>query len=365
VFISTVEVVANSVSQAPLLNGWNWVLLVMALFPVIGMLVWAWRYSVLGVWPYLHGFSTLLVMLMWPWIVVDGNALPADFQPWIWWALGLSAMSIGITAPLWIGILYLVTAPTIWFFLDTSYFGGSSDPWVSLQDSVYVFLIAGTVSGLLLMVRQAARITDEANSAVIASAIAQARTDAIERERQRIDALVHDRVLNTLVLAAKAHSKEDQAQVTQMAIEAIESLSEAGDEPDFRSKTTLLGLYRALRKAALRMGENVEVHAHSGGLQELPSEVALAITEATIQALDNAIRHSKAERITLSLGATSDHDLLIEVRDNGIGFRPERAARDRIGLRTSIIARLKAVRGLAEIKSELGRGTTITIRWSE
>ncbi|MFM1951202.1 MAG: hypothetical protein RL418_889, partial [Actinomycetota bacterium] len=286
-------------------------------------------------------------------------------QPWVWWSVGMAVMSVGITAPLRIGILYLVLVPTIWYFLDVSYFGGSSDPWVSLQDSVYVFLIGGTVSGLILMVRQAARKTDEANSAAIASAIDQARTDAIERERQRIDALVHDRVLNTLVLAAKANSKDDQAQVTQMAIEAIESLSEAGDDPDFRNKTTLLGLYRALRKAALRMGENVEVHAHTGGLKVLPSEVAQAITEATIQALDNAIRHSKAQRISLTLGATSDHDLMIEVRDDGIGFRPERAARDRIGLRTSILARLQAVRGVAEIKSELGRGTVITIRWSE
>ncbi|MFM1950690.1 MAG: hypothetical protein RL418_377, partial [Actinomycetota bacterium] len=112
VAISTTEVVANSVAQAPFLNGWNWVLLSIALFPIIGMLVWAWKFASLGVWPYLHGASAILVLVMWPWIVIDGDLLPAEFQPWVWWSVGMAVMSVGITAPLRIGILYLVLVPT-------------------------------------------------------------------------------------------------------------------------------------------------------------------------------------------------------------------------------------------------------------
>ena len=286
--VSFVEVIANSIGQSHYLNGWNWFLLFLNIVPVMGMLFWAWKYGSLTFWPYIHGASSMVTMLMWPWIVIDGDVLPAEFQPWVWWVIGMSVISVGVTAPIWLGFSFLVTTSVVWFFVDTSYFGGYSDPWVSMQDSVYAFLVGGAVSGLVLMVKQAARQTDIANSALINSSIQQAQIDAIERERQRIDALVHDKVLNTLVLASKAHSNLEQGAVEKMARDAIISLEEAGNEPKESSEVTLLGLYRALRKVAVRMIPAIEVETTSAGLLEIPGYVAEAVTEATIQALDNA-----------------------------------------------------------------------------
>jgi signal transduction histidine kinase len=358
------ELIANAIFQSQYLNSWSWFLVGLVLVPIVAMNIWAWTKDELVWWPYLHGASVLIAMLMWPWVVVDGDALPAEYQPWIWWGVGMAVISVGVTAPRWLGVGFLVLVPVAWFLLDTSYFGGTSDPLVSIQDSVYVFLLGGSVSGLILMSRQAAKRADQANSLALASAIEQAQIDAVERERQRIDALVHDRVLNTLVLAANAQTKEEFVAVTHMASEAIESLEQAAQEPPERSQVTLLGLYRALRKAAVRLIPNIEVITETGGLIELPSDVAQAITEATIQALDNAARHSKANRVTLRLSSTPDHDLEIEIADDGIGFRVDRIARDRIGIRTSITARLQLVRAQASIISQPGAGTRILIRWS-
>jgi signal transduction histidine kinase len=358
------EVLINGVIQASVLNTWSWLLLVVSLVPVVGMVVHSWLERSLGVWAYLHGLVAIAIMVVWPWLVIDGDQLPSEFQPWVWWMIGMAVISVGITAPIWLGVTNLFLTSLGWFLLDTSYFGGTSDPMVSLQDSVYVFLLGGTVSGLVLLTRDAARKADIANSQAIASAVAQAQTDAVERERQRIDALVHDRVLNTLLLASSAGSQAEFQSVRQMADEAIVSLETAAEEPDTGGEVTLLGLYRALRKAALKMDAQILVETDSGGLTKMPRDVAQAITEATIQALDNAVRHSRASSITLHLGSETDHDVVIEVTDNGIGFRPERVGRDRIGIQTSIRARVQAVGGRTAIESSPGSGTKVSVRWS-
>lgn len=363
VIISYVEVVANALAQGPLLTGWSWVVLCLVAFPILGMSYSAWRDNRLGFWPRLHGITALVAMWVWPWLVLDGNALPAEFQPWIWWVIGMATISVGANSPIPIGVGYLVISSVAWFFIDTSYFAGNSDPLVSLQDSVYLFLVGGTISGLLVMVKRAARETDLANSALIESSIEQAQIDAIERERQRIDALVHDHVLNTLVLASKADSREEQESVFHFAKDSILSLEKATQEPEIQGPVTLLGLYRALRKSASDILPEVKVETHVSGMTSLPSHVAQAITEATLQALDNAKKHSKAQHVHLSLGVSETDQILIEVKDDGVGFRADRVARDRIGMKTSIIARLSAVGARAEIDSRSGQGTTVTIRW--
>ena len=364
VIISFVEVVANAIAQSPLLTGWSWAALSLVALPILGMAYSAWRHNRLGFWPRLHGVAALIAMWVWPWLVLDGDALPAEFQPWIWWVIGMATISVGANAPIPIGTAYLVIATVAWFFIDTSYFAGNSDPLVSLQDSVYLFLVGGTISGLLVMVKRAARETDLANSALIQSSIEQAQTDAIERERQRIDALVHDHVLNTLVLASKAESRNDQESVFHFAKDSILILEKAAQEPEMQGSVTLLGLYRALRKAAITILPDVKVETHVAGMTSLPSSVAQAITEATLQALDNAKKHSRAKQVSLSLGVSDTDQILISIKDDGVGFRTERIGRDRIGIKTSIIARLNAVGARAEIDSSPGLGTTVTIRWS-
>lgn len=276
----------------------------------------------------------------------------------------MATISVGVTAPIWIGTTFLFVTSATWFFVDVSPYAGSSNPWISLQDAVYTFLIGGAVSGLIIMVKQAAKRTDKANSAVIRSAIEQAQIDAIERERQRIDALVHDRVLNTLVLASKAKGPEEQREVAKMSQEAISSLEQAAKEPRANSAVTFVGLFQAIRKTALRLDPRIQVDIFSTELTPIPSAVAQAVTEATLQALDNALRHSNANSIGLQMGANGASQLEIKVVDDGIGFKVEKMSRDRIGVRTSILARLKMVGADVSIQSSPGSGTAVTIRWS-
>ena len=55
----------------------------------------------------------------------------------------------------------------------------------------------------------------------------------------------------------------------------------------------------------------------------------------------------------------------IEVSDNGLGFTPERLPKDRLGISTSIKARMELIGGEAQVLSEPGAGTTVMLRWAK
>jgi signal transduction histidine kinase len=365
VAVLQVEVIANAIFQAPYLGVGKWWVVIFVTLPIIGMNVWAWLRGSLGFWAYLHGATVLIALWRWQTLVVDPNLLPENFQAWVWWLVGMATITMGVAKPLWLGALYLVAASASWFYLDTSVAGGSGDPAIALQDSIYVFLLGGAVSSLIRLTRDGARRADEANSIAIESAFEQAQTDAAERERQRIDALVHDRVLNTLLVAANAKSEQEQQAVATMAVDAIASLESAVSDQEYESRVTTLGLYRSLRKAAFRASQDIEVEILSAGLEEIPAEIAQTITEAALQAMDNAVRHSKASRIQLSLGSPTLAGLVVEVKDNGTGFTPERLPKDRLGISTSIKARMELIGGEAQVSSSPGNGTTVLLRWAK
>jgi len=360
-----VEVIANAILETSYLGSGNWWVVIYVTIPIIGMNIYTWLRGSLGIWTYLHGATVLLALWHWQFLVVDPALLPENFQAWVWWLVGMATVSMGVANPIWLGAVYLVVASASWYFLDTSVAGGSGDPAMALQDSVYVFLLGGAISSLIRLTRDGARRADQANSIAIASAIEEAQIDAAERERQRIDALVHDRVLNTLIVAANAKSSEEQISVANAAADAIASLESAAKDQEFDSKVTALGLYRSLRKAALRASNDIEVESLSAGLAEIPADIAQAITQAALQAIDNAVRHSKADRIQLRLGSPTFKGLIVEVRDNGKGFMPDRVPKDRLGISTSIEARMELVGGKAQVSSTPGKGSTVILSWAK
>jgi signal transduction histidine kinase len=360
-----IEVIANAIFQSQYLGLGRWWVLLYVTVPIIGMVFHSWLRGSLGFWPYLHGAAVLVAMLRWPWLVNDPALLPDDYQAWIWWMVGMATISMGVANPRWLGLVYLVVATVTWYLLDTSIFGGAEDPRVAMQDAIYVFLLGGAVSSLVRLTRDGAKRADEANSTAIANAVEQAQIDATERERQRIDALVHDRVLNTLLVAAKAATPQDQKAAASAAADAIASLEAATLEQEINARVTTLGLYRSLRKAAFRASTGIEVEIASGGLQEIPSEIAQTVTEATLQAIDNAIRHSGASHIRVVLGEPEATGLFVQVKDNGKGFNLERLPKDRLGIRSSIQARMHLIGGQAKISTKIGAGTTVELRWSK
>jgi signal transduction histidine kinase len=93
--------------------------------------------------------------------------------------------------------------------------------------------------------------------------------------------------------------------------------------------------------------------------------VGSALTAACIQAVQNSVLHAgnKAQR-ELILKAT-DTQIKLVIKDDGVGFRPNRIPKGRLGMRISIIGRVESVGGTVHIASSPRKGSTIIIEWEK
>jgi len=84
---------------------------------------------------------------------------------------------------------------------------------------------------------------------------------------------------------------------------------------------------------------------------------------AVRELLINAVKHSRADRVTVSVGRNEDH-VVVSVSDDGIGFDASRPIRHDatggFGL-FSIRERMRHMGGHMDIASAPGEGTTITL----
>lgn len=305
-----------------------------------------------------HGAAVLLILLATP-FGFDQFLDPGQ-RPWVWWALGLGAVFFAIGVRSNLRYLFIVAIGAGWFGI----FGfamGAQQAQLALLDALYVVVFSLAIVSLTDLVRDGATRVDLANSEAIGRSLEQARVDAIERERQRLDALVHDQVLHSLLLAAKAETNEDQAAVVRSADAAIAALTRV-KEGSFPN-TSSHGLFQAIEKAAKRLDSRIGIEITGADSLLIPASAAEALTEATMQALDNAIQHSEASSIRLSMRA-SGGIVDFTIRDDGVGFRMDRVSRNRIGIKTSILARMRSVGGEAKVNSSPNAGTEVSLRWS-
>lgn len=111
----------------------------------------------------------------------------------------------------------------------------------------------------------------------------------------------------------------------------------------------------------LRRAYGREIALDVGGEPRLPAAAAIEVLRIAQEALQNALRHSGAERLEVALAGDGSR-VLVTVADNGEGFdadAPELRAR-RLGL-TSMEERARALGGRLEIESTPGAGTTVRL----
>jgi signal transduction histidine kinase len=313
-------------------------------------------------WQSWYAVSIALVIVTWFLAIPAGEVLSEGFYPWGWWGVGLAAVAAFSAFPPLVAIVFYAAIDVFWFFARFTPPYGAVDVWLDLQDTVLTFLFATVLGALILVARYEASKVDEASVRKIEAAVNQARADAETREKSRLDALIHDKVLTTLLLAGKAQSPEESAAVAAMAITAITKLNETQLS---NSGGTISGasFFAALEKIALTQEPNLQVSRSSIESVDLPEHVASAVTEAMLQAIVNSQQHagSKVERELYLKGHRGGFKVV--VKDNGRGFRMSRVPKNRLGVRVSIIERLENVGGRAFIDSRPGAGTSIILEW--
>ena len=203
----------------------------------------------------------------------------------------------------------------------------------------------------------------------------RSRELSIVEERNRLARELHDAVSQKLfgvVLTAESAAtlldrdpdaaREQLTRLGGLAREAQEELRALIDELRPPSLATE-GLATALRKhvAVLRRVFGVDVGLRVAGAPRLDPEAEGEVFRIAQEALQNAVRHSHAERVEVRLEADNGR-VDLAVADDGIGFEaanPELRGR-RLGL-TSMEERARAVGGVLTIESEPGAGTTVRL----
>lgn len=340
------------------------IVLVALLLSVLAVIVSAWLVRGNNLMLGIHGAFGLLSVPLFPAMSLGSFSIDDYGQPWIWFTVSLSAISVAVISGLRLPFYsYLAVLLVAWQILSTTEWGGNSNFAYALQDTLFIFFLTGGIAGLISIFRSWAVQVDQANSIYLASTLDSARVWAYEAEDQRINALVHDSMLHAFLFAAAAKTpKERQASATR-AVEAADKISKIDSTNGVSGSTTPNAVFRALGKAVRKASPGIQVLTFTAGAEVIPVQVGQAITEATLQAVDNAVKHSNFTKLELRLDSPIPGTISAQVIDNGKGFRPERVPNIRIGIRGSIVTRMGIVGGLAEIKSGLNTGTTVSLRW--
>jgi two-component system, NarL family, sensor histidine kinase UhpB len=153
---------------------------------------------------------------------------------------------------------------------------------------------------------------------------------AQEAERRRIARELHDELGQSLTavalraehIAQRAGADHpefsDMARIVQQSLEDVRRIS-LELRPGALEE---LGLLNALISLCARVSEQTGMRIHrqlEGPIPELAQDVELAVYRIAQEALTNAVRHSDASEVTVSLRSSGD-ELLLSVADNGSGL---------------------------------------------
>jgi len=176
------------------------------------------------------------------------------------------------------------------------------------------------------------------------------------QERADVAAHLHDSVLQTLALIQK-HA-DDGRTVARLA---------RAQERDLRSwlydegAAAESSLVAALRSAAAEVEDahSVPVEVVTVGDAVLSRELQPVVLAAR-EAMVNAAKHSGAAKVDVYAEA-GDGQVEVFVRDRGAGFDLSAVPADRLGVRNSVVERMRRHGGTARVRTAPGEGTEVAL----
>ncbi len=180
-----------------------------------------------------------------------------------------------------------------------------------------------------------------------------------EEQRAEMAAHLHDSVLQTLALIQnRAGASSEVARLARAQERELRSWLYDGDAPADSDLPTDLRDYAG----GLELDYPVRIDVVSAGAstERASGEVAAAAREAML----NAVRHAGGEISVYIEGTETSVD--VYVRDRGDGFDPDAVPADRLGVRESIVGRMRRIGGEVTIGSGAGgAGTEVHLRYAQ
>ena len=196
---------------------------------------------------------------------------------------------------------------------------------------------------------------------------------AQEEERARIAGELHDGVLQqltvlSLLLGSAKRLGLSEGELKARITEVQKKLIEVGTDirqlshelyPPVLEESGLPGALTAYCKEFNEAHDILISCDVDASIRELSVASALCLYRIAQEALGNVAKHSRAEKVDVRL-SRSDGRVCLCVRDDGSGFAPDQVGESGgLGL-INMRERVRPLSGTLELKSEPGRGTTVT-----
>lgn len=364
--VLALDVLNNAASQMQLLEPiWFWFTISALSLAQFGSIAAAFWFGHMVVWYRAITLVTLFALVTWPFQVVDPGQLGENYKPWIWWAVGFASLATVGAFTRTVALTLLCAFPVAWVLLRTSAFGGSANFFDAIDEALYSFFFSTSIALLVMFLRHRAAQVDREFRELQETRIKRALLDVAQFERIKIASILHESVIAALDAAANAQTPDQRQSASHAAAQAIARLNrERSVDPTTKESVSSQAFFESLKAALERRSGFFKLQLKSRVELAIPVEVAIALAEATFQALTNSLEHAaKASRREVKLSSTAT-SLKIVLLDNGPGFRMARVPQSFIGVRLTIFKRLESLGIRANLQSAPGEGTTWVFEWS-
>lgn len=201
--------------------------------------------------------------------------------------------------------------------------------------------------------------------------IINATIDAKEKERKSIAEILHDSV-SALLSSANLHLQASKSQLNSHVPVEISKAQEIVNEASVKIRDLS---HELISSVLLKFGLAFAVHdlcekysnseiqfiSDDNGIKRYNQDFEIKIYNIIEELINNILKHSNAKNATINLIERNGNKLIIQIIDDGKGFDVKKAVKkDGLGL-NHIEARIKIMKGVFNINSKEGEGTSIFI----
>jgi PAS domain S-box-containing protein len=200
---------------------------------------------------------------------------------------------------------------------------------------------------------------------------AEAIIRAQENERTRIGYELHDNV-NQILVSSKMYLshlnkgngdfrevKQKIRELMELAIEEVRKLSKAMVLPDLRKGGLVASIDDLVED--LRFSSLFDVsfsHCLTSDLEDMGQSKKVTLFRIVQEQTKNILKHSEAKMVQIGLHMRNDW-VRLEVRDDGVGFDPEKIRRG-LGL-SNIFERARLYDGKVRLRAAPGKGCSVVV----
>jgi len=218
------------------------------------------------------------------------------------------------------------------------------------------------------------RISNEQTN--ITRELARQKEKTSRIERKRIERDLHDSVSQTIFSARiiaelipelwEKDQEEAKKQMEKLKVLTRESFMEMRRllvelRPESFSEEKLDDLLKQLVNS-IRLRADIDIKLNIEGSSPPPEAVKEAIYRICQESLNNVVKHSGADKVTVSL-QKNPHKTVLLITDNGRGFDIKKISKKKLGLYI-MNQRAGAIHSRLDIDSKVGKGTKVSLEYN-